>query len=266
MGSIDKELRNALWSLLTIYYWNTFRADYDSPGEIRGSNLFVLFRALWMDFFKEPIDKIPTDFSGSTYGPGGIDIVRDYYFGAEWNKAYDLVEFICDSGPERNRSNFIAECNTYLERENSGYRFVNGKIAAISSSEEINEIENAIESATPYYGVKKHLEEAISLMSDRTNPNYRNSIKESISAIEALCKTVSGKEKAHLSEAIVFLEKKGFIHTALKKAFNSLYGYTSDADGIRHALMEESNLTGADARFMLISCSAFINYVIARIN
>ena len=103
-------------------------------------------------------------------------------------------------------------------------------------------------------------------MSDRTNPNYRNSIKESISAVEALCKTVSGKEKAHLGEAIAFLEKKGSIHPALKRAFTSLYGYTSDADGIRHALMEESNLTGADARFMLISCSAFINYVIARIN
>ena len=29
--------------------------------------------------------------------------------------------------------------------------------------------------------------------------------------------------------------------------------------------MEESNLTSADARFMLIICSAFINYVIVHV-
>ena len=97
---------------------------------------------------------MPIRFSGHTHDPGGLNILREYFFSAPWNKVYDLVEFICDHGPELNRSKFIAESNTYLEKENSGYRFVNGKIAAISSSEEINEIENAIESATPYYGVK----------------------------------------------------------------------------------------------------------------
>ena len=57
------------------------------------------------------------------------------------------------------------------------------------------------------------------------------------------------------------IEKKGILHQALKKAFSALYGYTSDADGIRHALLDESTLTKADARFMLISCSAFVNYL-----
>ena len=84
--------------------------------------------------------------------------------------------------------------------------------------------------------------------------------------MEALCKKVTGEEKAKLGDAIKILERQGFVHSALKKAFSSLYGYTSDAEGIRHALMEESNLTNNDARFMLISCSAFINYVISQIN
>jgi hypothetical protein len=75
--------------------------------------------------------------------------------------------------------------------------------------------------------------------------------------------TVSNDKKATLGEALKVLEKRGVLHPALKSAFSSLYGYTSDAEGIRHALMEESNLTSADARFMLISCSAFVNYVIA---
>ena len=40
-----------------------------------------------------------------------------------------------------------------------------------------------------------------------------------------------------------------------------LYGYTSDADGIRHALLDESDLDFEDAKFMLVSCSAFTNYL-----
>ena len=192
--------------------------------------------------------------------------MRQYFFNAEWYQIYDLVEFISIHGPENYRSGFISQCNDFLEKENSGYRFVDGKIIEITSSVEIDEIENAIEASTPYYGVKQHLKTAIKLLSDRENPDYRNSIKESISAVEALCKKVTGEEKAKLGDAIKILERQGFVHSALKKAFSSLYGYTSDAEGIRHALMEESNLTNNDARFMLISCSAFINYVISQIN
>lgn len=41
-----------------------------------------------------------------------------------------------------------------------------------------------------------------------------------------------------------------------------MYGYTSDEDGIRHSLLEESTLKFMDAKFMLVSCSAFINFLI----
>ena len=51
------------------------------------------------------------------------------------------------------------------------------------------------------------------------------------------------------------------LHGALKSAFNSLYGFTSDSNGIRHALLDETNLTFDDAKFMLVTCSAFVNYL-----
>jgi hypothetical protein len=62
------------------------------------------------------------------------------------------------------------------------------------------------------------------------------------------------------------LEKEIVLHSALKKAFNNLYGYTSDAKGIRHALLEEAELYPEDAKFMLISCSAFVNYLVSKIS
>ena len=52
----------------------------------------------------------------------------------------------------------------------------------------------------------------------------------------------------------------------MKEAFIKLYHYTSGADGIRHAigLLEEPNLSFEDAKFMLVSCSTFINYLISK--
>ena len=62
---------------------------------------------------------------------------------------------------------------------------------------------------------------------------------------------------------------KGFgsqvvLHPALSSAFDKLYGYTSDEQGIRHALLDSSNLQQEDAVFMLVSCSAFVSYLIAK--
>jgi len=54
------------------------------------------------------------------------------------------------------------------------------------------------------------------------------------------------------------------MHPSLKQGFEKLYGYTSDDDGIRHALLDEANLDMEDARFMLVSCSAFVNYLVVK--
>lgn len=45
---------------------------------------------------------------------------------------------------------------------------------------------------TSLNGANIHLTKALSLLSDRNKPDYRNSIKESISAVEATCKSLTG--------------------------------------------------------------------------
>jgi len=97
-------------------------------------------------------------------------------------------------------------------------------------------------------------------LSDRKSPDYRNSIKESISAVESLVQKTVGK-KGTLGQLIEKIEEHFELHKALKKSFRELYGYTSDKDGIRHAMLDEPNLDFEDAKFMLVTCSAFINYV-----
>ena len=101
-------------------------------------------------------------------------------------------------------------------------------------------------------------------MSDKTNPDYRNSIKESISAVESVAKVISGNKKDELGTALAILKDKANLNGGLIAGFKSIYGWTSNSDGIRHGLMDESNCDFDDAKYMLVSCSAFINYLISK--
>ena len=70
-----------------------------------------------------------------------------------------------------------------------------------------------------------------------------------------------------LGNTLKKLETKGVvIHTAMKEGFKKLYGYTSDADGIRHGGIDFTKASEEDARYMMVSCSAFINYLIQKNN
>ena len=174
---------------------------------------------------------------------------------------------ICGSNfnDESENRKFMETCNAVLESELSAYRFVGDKIVPMTSPDEIAEIEKALQVKGALHPIRNHLERALDLISDRRTPDYRNSIKESISSVEAICRLITGDTNATLGQALKQLEDKHIaLHGALKNAFSNLYGYTSSAQGIRHALLEEPSLDFEDAKFMLVSCSAFTNYLIAK--
>jgi len=137
----------------------------------------------------------------------------------------------------------------------------------MTSEQEIKEIEEVLENTFNIKPIRLQLENALSKMSNREQPDIRGSIKESISAVETLCRLITGRPKLELGKALKEIEAQGKIdlHPALKDAFIKLYGWTSDDGGIRHALMDEPNLEFEDAKFMLVSCSAFINYILAKL-
>ena len=156
--------------------------------------------------------------------------------------------------------------NQIFEQEYVGYRFVGKYITSITNDIEIQEIEESL-IKNPYDAVKKHIRKAIEIFANRENPDYDNSIKESISAVESVCQIATKNNKATLGDCLKELEKhKILIPKALELAFTKLYGYTSDNNGIRHANgIGESTSTNEDAKFMLVVCSAFVNYIISKI-
>lgn len=68
--------------------------------------------------------------------------------------------------------------------------------------------------------------------------------------------------------ALKRLETNGLIiNPILKQGFEKIYGWTNGEDGIRHALLEDrANADFNDAKFILVACSAFVNYLIGKSN
>lgn len=255
--SIDSALRTKLWNALRIAIWEGYDPD-DYSKRKRSELIDFTVRRLWIHYFNRDLDTLPSFHTRYSIN-GYYDILKDYFFSCKWYEVYDFLEEIShdksdlledDGGAARKWINHI------LEEYNSAYRFVGKDIAEITDSNEIEAIDNAIgESGKP---VRMHLEAALKMLSDRETPDYRNSIKESISAVEAACREATKQPAATLGDALKNIQN---IHPAMQRAFGQLYGYTSDASGIRHSLSDESNITYSDAKFMLVACSAFISYL-----
>jgi hypothetical protein len=261
IDSMDDELRNSLWNAFYIFFWK----PYNSPeitGTTRATDKYeILIRYLWIYYFKKPLNDVPI------IAESAIDVFKRYFFDCKWHEVYDFIEFSQKAYPDVQLSDrFRQYCNVVLEREISAYRFVDNVITQITNESEIAEIEKAIVTISPLQLVNTHISRALELLSDRTAPDYRNSIKESISAVEGICKLITGDNKATLGQALTKIEDKKIVelHTSLKEGFKQLYGFTNDAAGIRHAIKDGTTVSFEDAKFMLVSCSAFVNYLIAQ--
>lgn len=156
---------------------------------------------------------------------------------------------------------FIVKLNYHFERLRYGYRIIDGCCTDITSDEEISSI---LEAVSADDAPATHLKKALSHYSRRPDPDYANSIKESITAIEAYCREKTGEST--FGPALNKLQSKGLaINPQMKSAFEKLYNYTNDkTTGIRHAMLDASETykpSADEAYFMLIACSAFINYL-----
>jgi hypothetical protein len=248
VGGMNADLRNSLWNVLDAHIWSTDRFVWTQRG---AAGIEKFSRDLWFHFFKLPVDSRPARNDEI------LRAIRKRFFECAWNEVYDFIEFVLRiwKSPVA-----LSDINFILERELAGYRVVENQFVPITDAQEVAMLQSAL-ADNRFAGVSAHLKQALEHLSNRENPDYRNSIKESISAVEGMACIVAEMPKASLGDALKALERRGKLHPALKDGFSKLYGYTSDADGIRHAMLEEPNLSVTDAKFFLLSCTSFVNYL-----
>ena len=92
--------------------------------------------------------------------------------------------------------------------------------------------------------------------------DYPGAVRESIHAVESTARHFDPTAKT-LNPALKALEGGGTLHPALKMVFSILYGFTSDEQGIRHALIDnpQANVDLDEAVFMLGACASFSSYL-----
>jgi hypothetical protein len=255
--AMDDELRNGLWQACNEFYFNGMdNNDYEYDAPFR-----AIMGRVYVDFFKKTSDVIPHGYKA------GIGAIRVWFFQAHWWQVYNFLEFLIsefDDQPFAQPGAFGERVSFFLEREKSGYRILQDQFVPITDKVELNAVSDAANLSSKFLGAREHIRSAIALFSKKPQPDYRNSIKESICAVESTAQVVTGNPKATLGEALKSMNSKIAIHPALKDGMSKLYGYTSDQGGIRHALLEESNIDEAEAKFMMVACRAFVNFCVQR--
>lgn len=271
LKDFDKRTRNQLGNMVSDLYAKV----YENKLYWKNDNIQAFFRFVLGEIYSESIDTRQSYDDDELFAIINNTINRDdyddvltliesiiqywdRYLKKKYYKYYNYNYGYCDIS-------LYEYVNAIFEREYIGYRFVDEIIVPISDTYEVAAIQDALNNK--YKPVYEHLSKANKFLADRESPDYENSIKESISAVEAICEILTGikGKEATLGKMLKKIEENGIkIHSGLKSAFNTLYGYTSDANGIRHAGdIGGKSSTFEEAKFMLVSCSAFINYLTA---
>jgi hypothetical protein len=251
VSDLDHATRTALWNSFHSTVTDMNRRGYEYNGTRPGN---ALLRTMWADELELPIDEFSTD--------SAITVTKNLYLKKEWWKVLDHVQWMAGAvgGYWANLAGaYRAAVESDLQRYLVGYRFLGDELIPVSNEAEMLEVRNAMSGAGS--NARVHLERATSLLASREDPQYAKVVHESINAVESTVAELTGQ--AVLSAGLKQLEQKGVpTHKALLGAWDKLYGYTSDAGGIRHGLVRDEEVDEPLAVYFLVTCSAFINMLL----
>lgn len=251
-ATMSAELKAALWFVVHSYMKEDI-VDPDFGSFVLGGqwrtlmlHWFVLHRHGMVDAFDNSASK-------------QIAEAKSAVTSSNYVKVFDFLQFVvrsryCPDGlPE--------DIRRALERTMAGWRLVDRTFFPVGSSEEATAIERAFQALQEpaLSAPRSHLKSAAESL---TTGRWSDSARESIHAVESAAKVLDPKART-LPDALKRL-RKGSINPNLRQGLLSLYNYTSDEGGIRHALVDGPNadVTEADALFMLGACASFVSYLL----
>ena len=246
-----QSLFNAIWSSLrALYYGVRYR-----------TRAIQQFHNVFSQLLSLTYDELPTGFQEN------IEILRSIILHGDFQTVLNFVEIFTNyesiGGDLRNQ---IAEL---FDHHMVAYRLdVSEKpfrVFARTSKEESDATLQSIEKLanSGFGGALTHLRDANKRLESN---DFAGSVHASISAVESVARSLDPSATS-LGRALNQIEPTGALgHKAFKKAINSLYGYTSDAGGIRHAIIdsndtEETNVDFATALFFFNACAAIAGYL-----
>ena len=271
LGELPKKARNALWAVICEDLKESSTLSGEGPGSYyRVSNLWrLILYEHHVDYLDEPADEFSDQLKGQ------IQEMKDLFLCGTYNRIFDFLQIAI-----RHRSRgalfrlkgesipFYKVVARVLEKYMCAYTVIDDEvptIVPIALPEQKKSIEDAFKmlKSGPFDGARKHLRQSAQCLNDNDLPG---SVRESIHAVESVARQLDSGAAKTLQPALTALSKKNVaLHPAFKTGIEKLYGYTSDEDGIRHALLEgDANVDTEDAVFMFGACASFSAYLVSK--
>lgn len=209
-----------------------------------------------------PDDEVDTDYVRS------LRLVKGLLLEGKFFRVLDFLERLCNDalgGPD-----LATRIQRLFEKNGAAYSLNSSRhpfwFMPRSSREQGEATRVAVEVVRDegMNGAVTHLRKAAEAMNDG---QYAESVANSVHAVESIARLIDPEGAKTLGPALKSLERHGLLkHEALAKAFSTLYGYTSDEQGIRHALLdkEEPDVGLDEAVFMYGACACFAAYLVGK--
>ena len=196
----------------------------------------------------------------------------------EWVPSREEAIFLCEPFTQKDSKNsFASSLQGILEWMNVGYRFMpsTGKFVNVHSDEEAEEIDKACSGTSGHFAeARTHMKNAVADFWNSETDNA-NTVKEALSAAESIVKELTEKK---FKPGLRQLEKDGILPPPstvrekggspvevnhFVKALEEYWGYANPTS--RHGRGKGDEPPDRDtARFLLVTCAAFVNYITAR--
>lgn len=252
IGEVSPMLRSLLWKLV----YDHMCDDSASFDDWLGDLWTVILTDLHVWHEHRPVDEFDNRLSSH------VSALKKRMFQGDYVAVLGFFQFVIrHPGCSHNFKDKIAAT---LRIARAAYSLVDDTIVPFASDEERQTVERAFGDlhGSEFNGARTHLAKAAE---ELTGGQYADSVRESVHAVESTARLLVPTARS-LGVALAKLEAAGQIHGSLKAGFNSIYGFTSDEQGIRHALLDApaASVDEHDALFMLGACAAFVSYLIGK--
>lgn len=140
------------------------------------------------------------------------------------------------------------------------HRMRGGYVTDIGQGFEADTVDDAVADG-PFQVARQHLAAALQSLSDETDLNKLESAREAILAVESAARVATGERT--LGKALKHLQRTDSVlyHRALVDGWDKIYGWTSDAGGLRHGDDVITDVPYRLARWLVVSAAAFLTYL-----
>ena len=258
LGELSQQARVSLWNII---YRRLATARRNDPGLLfSGSYIAEPWKTILLHchifHFHKPADEFSSDYEAHA------SEIKKLFLHGDYNHVFDFLQVVLrhPSTPHE----FCDYVASVLKDCMCAYTVIEDgpTIVPISLPEQRKSIQDAFRVLKPdlFKGARLHLCKSAECIK---NGDLAGSVRESIHAVESVARRLNADAKKSLKPALDTLSQKAPLHSAFKRGIENFYGYTSDEDGIRHALLEEQEKVDIDdAVFMFGACTSFTAYLV----